>query len=174
MTLSREQITARYRAKKRGEIIIPIKREIETYHRGAGHPSWVGDNACEKTGRTRANRLYPGERKCEMCESPHAERHHKDGNTLNNCDDNINSLCRKCHMREDGRIEKLRQMAINNLQKTQEAAAQAKRNKKFCPKGHPYSGDNLYVNPKGSRCCRKCLNDYKREKRYASNSGELP
>lgn len=28
--------------------------------------------------------------------------------------------------------------------------------KQFCPKGHPYSGDNLYVNPQGSRKCREC------------------
>ena len=36
-----------------------------------------------------------------------------------------------------------------------------------CPKGHPYEGANLYVNVRGSKCCRKCLNDYKREQRQA-------
>lgn len=25
-----------------------------------------------------------------------------------------------------------------------------------CPNGHPYSGDNLYVKPDGSRACRAC------------------
>ena len=25
-----------------------------------------------------------------------------------------------------------------------------------CPSGHPYSGDNLYVSPKGTRFCREC------------------
>jgi hypothetical protein len=25
-----------------------------------------------------------------------------------------------------------------------------------CPKGHPYSGDNLYVKPGGARACREC------------------
>jgi hypothetical protein len=25
-----------------------------------------------------------------------------------------------------------------------------------CPSGHPYSGNNLYVNPKGHRFCREC------------------
>lgn len=25
-----------------------------------------------------------------------------------------------------------------------------------CPAGHSYSGDNLYVNPKGDRLCREC------------------
>ena len=28
--------------------------------------------------------------------------------------------------------------------------------KTHCPKGHPYSGDNLYVNAKGHRHCRTC------------------
>lgn len=25
-----------------------------------------------------------------------------------------------------------------------------------CPQGHPYSGDNLYINPSGDRLCREC------------------
>ena len=28
--------------------------------------------------------------------------------------------------------------------------------KKRCKKGHPFSGDNLYVNPQGKRFCRQC------------------
>ncbi len=28
--------------------------------------------------------------------------------------------------------------------------------KTHCPKGHPLSGDNLYVDPRGKRCCRLC------------------
>lgn len=31
-----------------------------------------------------------------------------------------------------------------------------------CPNGHPYSGENLYVNPSGSRRCRQCVNAAKR------------
>jgi hypothetical protein len=30
------------------------------------------------------------------------------------------------------------------------------RNKTHCPSGHPYSGDNLYVQPDGGRACRTC------------------
>lgn len=30
------------------------------------------------------------------------------------------------------------------------------RVKTHCPKGHPYSGDNLYVAANGQRACRKC------------------
>lgn len=28
--------------------------------------------------------------------------------------------------------------------------------KTHCPQGHPYSGENLYVSPRGSRYCRLC------------------
>lgn len=31
--------------------------------------------------------------------------------------------------------------------------------KTHCPQGHPYSGDNLYVSPRGQRICRQCRRD---------------
>lgn len=38
--------------------------------------------------------------------------------------------------------------------------------KSHCPKGHPYSGDNLYINPKsGSRSCRECMREANRRLR---------
>lgn len=41
--------------------------------------------------------------------------------------------------------------------------------KTHCPKGHPYSGDNLYVSPDGRRHCRECgraaTAEYQRQKR---------
>ena len=39
-----------------------------------------------------------------------------------------------------------------------------------CPQGHPYSGDNLYVKPTGSRECRTCHRDYERRK-YRERKG---
>ncbi len=29
--------------------------------------------------------------------------------------------------------------------------------KTHCPQNHPYDGDNLYINPNGSRVCRECV-----------------
>lgn len=44
--------------------------------------------------------------------------------------------------------------------------------KTHCPKGHPYSGDNLYEHPDGSRQCRTCVNEagraYKEKRRQAN------
>jgi hypothetical protein len=41
----------------------------------------------------------------------------------------------------------------------------AKTAKTRCPKNHPYSGDNLYINPKGARVCRICTRESHRESR---------
>lgn len=45
-----------------------------------------------------------------------------------------------------------------NIQRGQLGETTRKRQlaKKHCPKGHPYSGDNLYIAPDGSRHCRIC------------------
>lgn len=51
------------------------------------------------------------------------------------------------------------------------------RNKTHCPHGHPYSGDNLYVEPKsGKRKCRACFVPqqaaYKRRTRHPERVSE--
>lgn len=38
-----------------------------------------------------------------------------------------------------------------------------------CPKGHPYDGDNLYLDPRGHRQCRECRREAK--KSYRLNGG---
>jgi|ERR1039458_10253671 5-methylcytosine-specific restriction endonuclease McrA len=74
---------------------------------GADHPNWEGDDVTAKGGRTRAQRLYPNIGPCSVCGSKRAERHHRDDNPANNVPSNIAILCRKCHMREDGRLAKI-------------------------------------------------------------------
>lgn len=41
----------------------------------------------------------------------------------------------------------------------------AKLSKTHCPAGHPYSGENLYTNPKGARICRACAAESTRKYR---------
>ncbi|MFV8049906.1 NUMOD4 motif-containing HNH endonuclease [Mycobacterium sp. 48b] len=38
-------------------------------------------------------------------------------------------------------------------------------NRTECPKGHPYTPENTYVKPSGSRCCRDCRRIYREEHR---------
>ncbi len=69
------------------------------------------------TGHWRARQKYPVIGNCERCvEKPATDRHHKDGNTLNNDRSNVAFLCRKCHMEEDGRME-----TLNNLPRPKHA-----------------------------------------------------
>lgn len=39
------------------------------------------------------------------------------------------------------------------------------RAKQYCPYGHAYAGDNLYVRPDGKRVCRACQRRYSQDYR---------
>jgi len=117
MALTPAERQARYRARKRGEDVpkltggVPLgykqtPEHVENRKRfGEDHPAWLGDDVSRKGGRTRALRKYPDIGPCRACGSPRAERHHVDGNTANNEPENIEALCRRCHMAEDGRLD---------------------------------------------------------------------
>lgn len=46
------------------------------------------------------------------------------------------------------------------------------RSKGCCPKGHAYSGENLYVRPDGARICRTCRIEWKARKRAERGAGQ--
>lgn len=107
---------AHFRARKRGENV-PLQKNgvakgykqtpehIEKRKRvGAQHHAWEGDAVSTQGGRSRANRRYPEGKPCDLCSQPSLDRHHKDGNTANNEPENVQFLCRRCHMKEDGRL----------------------------------------------------------------------
>ena len=48
---------------------------------------------------------------------------------------------------------------------TGKATGLLRRAKTHCPHGHPYSGDNLYLRPSGSRECRICNRNSRRASR---------
>jgi hypothetical protein len=132
-TLSEKQAAGmtraqRYRARKAG-IVVPKFRPgpeagskqseewIEKRKRWAeDHHAWKGEEASVKAGRSRALRRYPLQ-PCSVCGKAHSERHHLDGNTMNNEPDNILFVCRKCHMAKDGRLEQFRDTAKRNQPK---------------------------------------------------------
>lgn len=138
---------------------------------GEDHHHWKGDAIVERSGRSRALRMYPPE-PCASCGAAKAERHHIDGNTSNNAPENVRFVCRKCHMAEDGRLERFIELAKANQAKAV-AARDAKRTKPtHCPRGHLY----VHFNAKGCGNCRICLNEYKRNKRRMdkqANSGPV-
>ena len=50
---------------------------------------------------------------------------------------------------------------------------QQQKNKTHCPKGHPYSGENLYVY-KGERYCRECRRINDRDKYWRDKAKSIP
>lgn len=108
----------RHRMRKRGEDVPFLSRKkgykqtpehIEKRKRsGEKSHHWTGDQVSERGGRARALRLYKNIGPCVRCGAVKAERHHKDGNTANNAVENIEALCRRCHMEIDGRMESCR------------------------------------------------------------------
>jgi len=130
------------------------------------NPVVIGDRPCsEKAGRKRALKLFPYIGPCEVCAHPMAERHHKDGNTANNARGNIAALCRRCHMEADGRIEAAREMMRQIRVIGIVAAAQEKLSRTHCKRGHPLSGENLFITSGGSRGCKECRRIHSRDSR---------
>lgn len=68
----------------------------------------------------------------------------------------LDHLCRVRHCVNPAHTEPVTQ--AENLRRGETITAKASA-ATCCPKGHPYSGDNLYVNPKGHRSCRICTRD---------------
>lgn len=60
------------------------------------HPAYKGDAA--KRGNHRARVRYPDLGACQRCGEPAELRHHVDEDTLNNEPENIEFLCRPCHV----------------------------------------------------------------------------
>ena len=86
----REAISNATKGKKKPWLSEKFKRE--------GNPNWKGENAAIGTGRDRALRWYKAPKGYD--------RHHKDGNPLNNSQENILIATRKEHMLTDGRANK--------------------------------------------------------------------
>ena len=72
--------------------------------KGARAYQWgKGEATTPNGGRAMARRhfdLGP----CKKCGAPGTDRHHHDGNPLNNAEGNVYPLCRRCHMALDGRL----------------------------------------------------------------------
>lgn len=65
----------------------------------------------------------------------------------------LDHLCRNPACVNPGHLE-----AVSHAENMRRAKWPNKE-KQFCPKGHPYSGPNLFVNNLGRRECRKCKNE---------------
>ena len=105
-------------------------------------------------GHERAQKRYPlAGRVCAECEvAPATDRHHWDGDQNNNAPTNVVFVCVRCHHTR---------FHPENL----EGANAWRRTKTHCLRGHPLSGDNLHIDPRGARVCKACTRE--RNKLYA-------
>ena len=82
------------------EQLAELSEKKRVYKLGSLNPSWKGDEAGVKAGYRRAEKMYF---------VPNGyERHHIDGNPLNNDPSNILILTRQRHQILDGRMELLK------------------------------------------------------------------
>ena len=92
---TKEHIEARRKAMKGTK-----KPSLSIKYKGSGNPNWKGGKVKNlQAGRTRAEVMFS----CPKGK----ERHHIDGNPLNNNPENVEFLTRKEHMKKDGRLERL-------------------------------------------------------------------
>jgi len=131
--MSNNETARRYRARKRGEDIpkqkpgpkLGYKQTNEHISKrivsGEAHANWIGDAVSEKSGRSRAQRIFKEIGPCVLCGKLKSERHHIDANTANNEESNILIVCRKCHMEVDGRLKRSQQRLLESKQKASDA-----------------------------------------------------
>ena len=122
-------------------------------------------------GRREARRLYPAIGNCS-CGAPAVDRHHINGNTFDNRRENIEFVCRSCHMGVDGRSDSLVRGATVR-------ARSLARERTHCVNGHEFTPENTYIykDRPQHRGCRKCRTEAearRREKlRVASGRGRV-
>lgn len=139
--------------------------------RGKEHPNYK-DTITEKSGRSRALRMYPDIGPCVICGSCRSERHHKDGDTTNNAESNILIICRKCHMNKDGRMQKFIELSKTRIKELQDSAASHKKARTHCKYGHEYNEENTLYNKSGARLCKICRNNQALKSYYRVQGGK--
>lgn len=66
--------------------------------------NWTPETREGWRGREQARKLLPTLGPCEACGAVANDRHHRNGQPTDNRLENIAQLCRRCHMRADGRL----------------------------------------------------------------------
>jgi hypothetical protein len=95
--LKRANIPMKPRGHQKGvKLLLETRQKLAVSKIGEKNPRWKGDTVTDQAGRARAERNLP--------HIKGAEKHHKDGNPLNNTPENIEYVTRKQHMTIDGRL----------------------------------------------------------------------
>lgn len=107
---------------------------------------------------------------CRDCAVAAAECiHHLDGHPQHNGPENVTFLCLACHRRRHNFPEAMSSArARSGLARAVAAAAEKRRARTHCVKGHPLDALNTYWIPgkPGYRGCKACRADAQRKRRY--------
>lgn len=148
---------------------------------GSKHPQWKGDKVGYSALHGWVKRHLPKTELCEECKivppydianiSQKYKRDLKDWEWL----------CRKCHMKKDGRIERAKIINIGRHRTVSEKIHLSRVQKEFnkislsppainsrkikCIRGHEFNKINTRITSTGERVCRACKNEYERRKR---------
>jgi CxxC motif-containing protein len=72
-----------------------------------------------------------------------------------------NKRCRTCLRLANSKARAAKGLSEPRGRKAPRSVRVGQRNqnvtKTHCPRGHPYEGDNLYIDPKGARRCKACM-----------------
>ena len=114
---------------------------------------WHGDKSSNKYGRLYVGENYPGswaDGRMPLHRYVYSLGHGTDSIT--------GKMVRHlCHTKACSNLDHLAVgSAQDNVNDMMRAGRQVNQVKTHCPKGHPYSGDNLHIKPNGKRHCRAC------------------
>lgn len=149
--------------------------------KGERNSNWKGDAVSPDAARSRAQRQYALIGKvCADCGRPAQDRHHQDDNPYNNARANIAFLCRRCHMKRDGRLDTFR---VNSREGSRRSA-ETWRGRAACVNGHQYTSENSRIYITGPRpdrggrtatvrVCRICETAYKKRRKDCQGTGSL-
>lgn len=127
------------------------------------NPMWKGTDVLPQAGHLRARRRFTL-KPCADCGAPGRDRHHQDANTLNNTEENVIILCRRCHMKRDGRLEKL--IASRRIYGV----------RPHCGHGHLYTEKSTGFSQKGKyiyRYCKVCKTLQGRRQRRSNKEEQI-
>ena len=109
MALTNAERVRRYKARKRGEYVEPMRPGVPVGYKqaddhvakrskwGPEHHAWKGDDVLPRSARARAARLFKSLGPCVRCGNEESERHHINKVVTDNRPENIMVVCRQCH-----------------------------------------------------------------------------
>ncbi len=132
------------------------RENLRNVRLGYKNPMWKGDKVSYGSLHEWIKYHKPKPKLCKRCEinEPH-DLANVSGKYLRDIND-FEWICRKCHMKDDGRLIKISILGKENWKKSSRILAEKRKLKTYCKRGHELIPDNIRVNERGHRMCKVC------------------